>query len=67
MNVHLPTGSSDEIFIAYSGSPPPPRTDRIRSGRVAEEALRHALHARCVDAIPRWADVLVVARSLARR
>jgi hypothetical protein len=67
MNAHRSTGSSDEIFIPDSGSPPSPGTDHARSGRAAEEALRHTLHARCGDTIPRWTDVLAVARSLARR
>jgi hypothetical protein len=67
LNVHLPTGSSDEILIPSSGSPPSLRNDRARSGRAAEEVLRHALHARCGDAIPRWTDVLAVAHSLATR
>jgi hypothetical protein len=45
-----------------------PRTGDTQPGHAAaEEALRHALRARCGDVLPRWADVLAVARALARR
>jgi hypothetical protein len=68
MNAHLPTGSSDEIITPHPRPTPSPCTGHGRTGHAAaEEVLRHALHARCGDAIPRWADVLVVARSIERR
>ncbi len=64
MNAHLPTGSSDEIFIPSSTPLHFSTTDRSQPGHAAEETLQLALRAQYAEAIPRWVDVLVVARSL---
>ena len=68
MNLHPPTGSSDEILIPQFGPLlPPAHPDRLSSSlpaHTSEEALRLALLEAFGDSIPTWDETLIVARSL---